>query len=257
MSDIALAFIQTSLFWEDRKANLLMFENHLQRLRDIPDVIVLPEMFSTGFSMNPGELFEDMQGETVAWLKKWSQNLGTVLTGSIIIRENNQFYNRLLWAEPHGTLMHYDKRHLFSMAGEHKVYTAGKLRLVTDLKGWRICPMICYDLRFPVWSRNTEDIDLYIYTANWPKMRIEAWNTLLCARAIENQAFVAGINRIGSDGNGYPYCGSSRVYDGAGGLLLDAKDQEGLFQVVLSRNELEKTRKKLPFLADRDKFKII
>lgn len=255
-NDLSVGLVQCALHWEDKDANLAMFDRYGNETKGKLDLLVLPEMFSTGFSMNPSRHFETMDGPTVRWMIQSANLLSCTIIGSIIISENGHYYNRLICAKKDGSLSCYDKRHLFSMAGEHRAYRAGNERLIIEEKGWSICPLICYDLRFPVWSRNDDSYDLLIYTANWPATRIEAWNALLCARAIENQSYVIGVNRIGSDGNDYEYPGSSRIYDAAGKNILDVAGKDGIFRKTLSAKKQEDIRGQLPFLKDRDSFSI-
>jgi predicted amidohydrolase len=218
------------------------------------DLIVLPEMFSTGFTMNPKDVAETMSGDTVTWLQSIAKSKNVAIVGSLVVKENNQYYNRLLFVFPSGEIEKYDKRHLFTLAGEDKVYTAGKERLIVDYLGFKICPLICYDLRFPVFSRNTENYDLLLYVANWPKPRVNAWDILLKARAVENQCFVIGVNRVGLDNNNHEYVGHSQAVDFLGNYLLDPQKNESFFIVTIDKSEMITTRKKLDFLADRDAF---
>ena len=255
MTDLRITTIQTKLEWEAPATNRKMFEAKLQPLTGLTDVVILPEMFTTGFSMNAAALAETMQGVTLDWMRGRAARLGAVLTGSLIIQENERYYNRLVWMRPDGTCDTYDKRHLFTMADEHLTYKAGKKRLITEWKGWRICPLVCYDLRFPVWARNTEGYDLLIYTANWPIMRAYAWRTLLHARAIENQAFTVGVNHVGKDGKGINYSGDTMIIEPSGAEILYHKANiEDVHTETLSWEHLQTVRKKLPFLADRDSF---
>jgi predicted amidohydrolase len=213
-------------------------------------------MFTTAFSMAPEPLAETMDGETVSWMKSVAKAKNAAITGSIIITENGNYYNRLLFVFPSGEIKSYDKRHLFTLSGENKTYTPGKERLVVDYKGWKICLLICYDLRFPVFSRNTEDYELLIYVANWPKPRINAWDILLKARAIENMSYVIGVNRIGNDENGHEYIGHSQVIDGLGNPICEPSETEGIFMAELNKQELIELRKKFSFLDDRDHFTV-
>src|SRR5690606_24430266 len=202
MQDLRITIIQTSLHWQDASANRTMFSEKLAAAAPATDLIVLPEMFTTGSSMDAAGLAEDAEGPTLQWMKEEAVRYSAVLTGSVMVKEGDNYYNRLYWVRPDGTYEHYDKRHLFRMAKEHHSYTPGKEKLLVELKGWNICPLVCYDLRFPVWSRNTgSQYDLLLYVANWPKPRANAWSTLLQARAIENLSYVVGVNRVGTDGN--------------------------------------------------------
>lgn len=247
--------VQTALIWENPAANRENLASIFQN-SDEADLIILPEMFSTGFSMSRQNLAEPMDGETVNWLKEMSKQHNAAITGSIIIAENGSYFNRLLFVLPSGELFCYDKRHLFSLAGEDKVFKKGNKKLIVDYIGWKIAPFICYDLRFPVFSRNTELYDLAIYVANWPETRINAWDTLLKARAIENMAFVAGVNRIGSDGSKLNYTGHSQLIDPLGACILDAGNLEGVYLGTLDKQILIEARS-LGFLDDRDDFTVI
>lgn len=251
-----IALIQTDLYWEDPVSNRKMFEEKIESISDDVDLIVLPEMFTTGFTMKPEKILLSESKGTLDWMKKTAQQQKKALVGSIIFQENGKFYNRLFFVSPDGTVEAYDKKHTFTLAGEDKVYEAGKEKLIFEYKGFRICPMICYDLRFPVWSRNAEDYDVLIYVANWPKKRINAWDTLLKARAIENMAYCIGVNRIGMDGVDFEYNGHSAVYDVLGQLLAYSEAEEILY-ATLDKEHIENTRKKLRFLEDRDSFNLI
>ena len=254
--DLQLALIQTSLVWQDAAANREHFARLLEQARGA-DLIVLPEMFSTGFSMDSAALAEPEDGPTSQWLRQQAQDLGAVVCGSLIIQAADGSYrNRLLWARPDGSLAHYDKRHLFRMAGEHKHYSAGEQQVVLELKGWRVRPLICYDLRFPVWSRDAGGTDLLLYTANWPAARRHHWNRLLPARAIENLCYVAAVNRVGEDGKGHAYSGDSQVLDFQGESLLAAQDVDGVFHVSLSAAELAAYRQRFPAHLDADSFSL-
>ncbi len=253
---LRITTIQTSLHWENIQANLDMFSEKLSGLAGKTDLVILPEMFTTGFSMNAEALAEEMDGKTMQWLSAKASALNAVVTGSFIAKEKGKFFNRLIWMQPDGVFEVYDKRHLFTLAGEHEVYAAGDKKLIVNWKGWKICPLICYDLRFPVWSRNTEDYDLLIYMANWPEARSHHWRQLLMARAIENQSYVAGVNRSGSDEKGLNYTGDTSVIDFSGKILYQVADVEDIFTTGLSLEKLKEFRKKLYFLADRDEFEI-
>ena len=249
-----IALLQCDLHWESVAKNLTQIEEYLDEISN-SDIILLPEMFSTGFSVKSTHLAESMDGETVCWMKSIAQKKSSVLCGSLMIKDADHVYNRLLWVEPNGRTHHYDKRHLFSLIDEDKYFTAGNKRLVIDYKGWRICPLICYDLRFPVFSRNDVHYDLCFYLANWPNKRIIAWDTLLRARAIENQAYIIGVNRVGVDGYKANYSGHSQVLDANGGLIAIAPENEiGLVQCSLSKEHLQAYRDRLPFLEDQDRF---
>ena len=256
LPDLELALIQTSLIWQDAEANRARFAELLEQARGA-DLIILPEMFTTGFSMNSAELAELEEGPTYAWMREQAARLNAVVTASVIIETaDGSHRNRLLWAQPDGEIQHYDKRHLFRMAGEHEHYTPGERQALFELKGWRVRPLICYDLRFPVWSRDAHGTDLLLYTANWPAARRKAWNRLLPARAIENLCFVAGVNRIGEDGKGYPYSGDSQVLDFLGDPLLDAGDGDGVFRCVLRAEDLATFRQRFPAYHDGDAFQL-
>jgi predicted amidohydrolase len=252
--DLHLALIQTTLAWHDPEANRSHFEKLLEQARGA-DLVILPEMFTTGFSMESEHLAEAEEGPTSVWLREQAARFDTVVTGSVIVRDASGFHrNRLLWARPDGELLHYDKRHLFRMAGEHKHYTPGERQVTFELKGWRVRPLICYDLRFPVWSRDPHDTDLLLYTANWPAARRLHWNRLLPARAIENLCYVAAVNRVGIDGKGHPYSGDSQVLDFQGEALLEAGDRDGVLRVSLKAADLAAYRERFPAYRDADTF---
>ena len=258
MSDLTVSFIQAHLRWHDAAANRAAFDQHLARLAGPTDLIVLPEMFTTGFSMAADTQAETMSGPTVAWLREKAAAHHAVVTGSIIIEEDGAYYNRLLWVRPDGTLSHYNKRHLFTLANEQHTYTPGSARLVEEWRGWRICPLVCYDLRFPVWSRNqpAAPYDLLLYVANWPAVRRMPWTTLLRARAIENVACALGVNRVGQDDLGHDYSGDSALLDARGNYLVEAHDQAGLFTHTLHQEELDDFRAKFTALNDGDAFEL-
>ncbi|NCT18702.1 MAG: amidohydrolase [Flavobacteriaceae bacterium CG_4_8_14_3_um_filter_34_10] len=252
-----IALIQAPLVWENAVANRSYFSKKILAISEDVAVFILPEMFTTGFTMNAKPLAETFQGETTSWMLQLAQKKQAAITGSIIIEENGKFYNRLLFVYPSGKITTYDKKHLFTLATENEVYTAGKTKPIIDFQGWKICPLICYDLRFPVWARNKENYDILIYVANWPEMRIAAWDTLLQARAIENMAYCVGVNRVGTDGNGYKYVGHSAVYDALGKKVSqDLNEKEGITIVCIKKSHLEETRNKLKFLEDMDTFQI-
>lgn len=249
-----IALIQSFLFWENPAANRNHFEEKISCLDEDVDLIVLPEMFTSGFTMQPKNVAETMQGETVLWLQSLAKVKKSAITGSLVIKENDNFYNRLVFVFPSGEIQFYDKKHLFTLAGEDEVYTAGNIKLIIEYKGWKICPLICYDLRFPVFSRNTEDYDLLLYVANWPQIRINAWDTLLKARAIENMSYTIGVNRVGQDDNKLEYNGHSQVINFLGDYILEPIDTKGAYIVELNKSELLLARKKFNFLNDRDSF---
>jgi omega-amidase len=251
-----IALIQTSLMWENPTQNQARFEQKINSIAQSVDLIILPEMFSTGFSMHPEPIAEAMQGETVQWMQGLASKKNCAIMGSIIIAENNKFFNRLVFVFPSGEIRTYDKRHLFSLAGENKIYTSGTERLIVEYQGFSICPLICYDLRFPVFSRNTEEYDLLVYVANWPKPRTAAWDILLKARAVENMCFAIGVNRVGFDENGYEYSGHSQAIDFMGNSILEPQQNEGVFIIRLDKDNLIEARNKFGFLNDRDLFKI-
>ncbi|WP_026714775.1 amidohydrolase [Flavobacterium daejeonense] len=252
-----VALIQSSLVWENPKANRVYFEEKINGISESVNLIVLPEMFSTGFTMNPAAIAETMRGETVLWMQALAKDKKTAVTGSLVIEDGGCFYNRMLFVYPSGEILHYDKRHLFTLAGEDQIYTAGEQKLIVDYLGWKICPMVCYDLRFPVFSRNVENYDLLLYVAGWPEKRTQAWDALLKARAIENMSYVVGVNRIGTDDNGHGYSGHTQVVDCLGDYLLEPKKSEGVFLLVLDRESMLATRKELGFLKDQDLFKML
>ena len=270
MADLKITLVQSELYWENIDKNLDMFARKIISIGDTTDLIILPEMFSTGFTMNAEACAEEMNGKTIEWLKSIAKEKNCVVTGSVIIKDkalssmkkvgDEAFYNRLIWMKPDGTFQHYDKRHLFSLANEQLTYTAGDKKIITEIKGWKICPLICYDLRFPVWSRRTkeQDYDLLLYVANWPERRIYAWKQLLVARAIENQSFVAGVNRVGNDVNDIHHTGYSCVIDYRGDHLSKTKpDEESIDTVSLNKKLLLDFRKQFAFGDDRDEFRII
>lgn len=251
------ALIQADLIWENREANKNQFEEKINVLSPEVDLIVLPEMFSTGFSMNAEPLAEPTGGISLQWMKKMAAEKEAAITGSLIVKEDGEYFNRLYFVFPDGTFEKYDKRHTFSLAKENETYSSGTERLIVTYKDWRICPLVCYDLRFPVWSRNTEDYDLLIYVANWPSVRVQAWDTLLRARAIENMCYCIGLNRVGVDGNGHPYPGHSAVFDSLGNPLNPPSvEEEFEEEVELDKSHISETRRKLRFLQDRDNFSI-
>ncbi len=258
MQDLKVVLVQSELVWENPEQNRINFFEKIDAISSTVDLIILPEMFSTGFTMNPAEVAETMEGETMLWLKNIAKQKNTAITGSLIIKQDNNYYNRLVFVFPSGEIQTYDKRHTFTLAGEDKVYIAGNKKLIIDYKGWKICPLICYDLRFPVWARNVENYDLLIYVANWPKPRINAWSTLLKARAIENMSYCIGVNRVGLDINGYEYSGNSAVYNSLGEEISTIKSNEMTTEIItLKKDNLQKNREKFRFLDDGDVFKII
>lgn len=258
-----ITIVQNNLKWEDKKANLESFEEKITSHGEKMEVVLLPEMFSTGFSMQPSIHAETMDGETVQWMKRVSASKKIILAGSLMIKDNNDYFNRLVWMLPNGEFGYYDKRHLFAYAGEDEHYSSGSKRLIASVKGWKLNLQVCYDLRFPVWARQTvprddndndPEYDVLVYVANWPEKRVHAWKTLLQARAIENQCYVAGVNRVGEDANGNHYTGDSMIVDPLGKPLIHAGDKEGVFTQELNFDELKNVREKLPFLKDADPF---
>lgn len=257
MQNLQVTLVQTNILWEKIDQNLLNFSQKLIPLQGQTDLIILPEMFSTGFSMTPDRVAEPMDGKTMQWLAHQAKETQAVVTGSFIATEHGNFYNRLVWMQPDGKYFIYDKKHLFTLAKENESYAAGTERLIVEWKGWKICPLICYDLRFPVWSRNNVGYDLLIYMASWPTPRINAWQTLLAGRAIENQAYTIGVNRVGEDENQLNYSGASSVIDYTGKTVYCAFDQEAIFTATLDLKKQQHFRTKLNFLADQDKFHFI
>jgi omega-amidase len=251
-----VALIQSNLTWENPKANRNLFEEKIIAITEKVDLIVLPEMFTTGFTMNPELVFDTMESETVLWIQSLAKAKDSAITGSLIIKENDNFYNRAVFVFPSGEIQYYDKRHLFTLAGEDKVYTSGKEKLIIEYQGWKICPLICYDLRFPVFARNVENYDLLLYVANWPKPRVNAWDILLKARAVENMCYTIGVNRTGLDPNNYEYNGHSQVVNFLGNYILEPQETDGIFIVTLDKEKLLDTRTKLGFLNDRDSFEL-
>jgi omega-amidase len=252
--NMKIALIQSSLYWENPEKNRKKFQKKIHSISESVDLIILPEMFTSGFTMQPNTVAETMQGETVIWLISLAKAKNTAIMGSLIIEENNNFYNRLLFVFPSGEIQFYDKKHLFTLAGEDKIYTAGTKKLIVEYKGWKICPLICYDLRFPVFARNVEEYDLLIYVANWPKTRINAWNALLKARAIENMSYTVGVNRIGEDDNNFQYNGHSQAVNFMGDYIIDQVETKGVFIVELNKVEQLLAREKFNFLSDQDPF---
>ncbi len=256
MQDMTLSLVQPNLEWESPAANRQKLADLLFAERELGELILLPEMFTTGFTMAAAEQAEPMHGATEEWMRDLAAGLQTTITGSIIVRDNGRYFNRLIWMPPDGQSKYYDKRHLFRMVGEQETFTAGEKRLIVKLGDWKICPLVCYDLRFPVWSRGNNDYDLLLYVSNWPSGRRSAWETLLPARAVENLCYCAGVNRVGSDGNGVDYVGDSGVWDYYGHRLLDSGDQESITHVRLDAEALSRYRKKFPAHLDADPFNL-
>ncbi len=278
MSTLTFSLIQTNLFWQNKAANLQMFQQKIDRIGVQTEIVILPEMFTTGFTMKPEPFAETMEGTTLQWMKQMAAKHKIIITGSVIIKDKiteplvssgisgeEGIFNRLIWMLPNGQCGYYNKRHLFAYAGEDEQYTAGRSRLIASVKGWKINLQICYDLRFPVWARQTPiqtsgrydpEYDVLIYVANWPQKRSHAWTTLLQARAIENQCYVIGVNRVGNDGNNIYYSGNSMVIDPLGDVLYQKTDKEDTFTIILNKDRLYEVRKSLPFLKDGDTYKL-
>lgn len=262
-ASLNITLIQSDLHWRSAEANLAAFEEKIWKIDGPTDLIILPEMFTTGFTMEPAEVAEPVNSKTYRWLSQMAQQTQAVVMGSAIIKIQGQFYNRMIISHPSGDFHHYDKVHLFTLAGEDGSFSPGEQRTVFELKGWKIMPQICYDLRFPVWSRSRSETsqlyeyDLLIYSANWPEPRVQAWDTLLKARAIENATYCAGVNRTGTDGYGKDYCGHSAVYDFLGNTALDLGEEELLATVTLSSKDLEEYREHYPFQKDADSFSLL
>jgi predicted amidohydrolase len=261
-STLNITIVQNDLVWENKQANLKSFEEKINAHNEKMEVVLLPEMFNTGFSMKPATYAETMDGESVQWMKRVATEKKVILAGSLMIKENDLYYNRLIWMLPNGELGFYDKRHLFAYAGEDAQYSGGSKRLIASVKGWKVNLMVCYDLRFPVWARQAineqgeAEYDVLVYVANWPEKRIHAWKTLLQARAIENQCYVVGVNRVGKDGNDIHYPGDSMVVDAMGNSIYAAGSAEQVKTVSLSFEALQEVRSRLPFLKDADSFSI-
>ena len=257
MEKLKVSIVQADLYWENINANLQLFEKKIESIQAATELILLPEMFTTGFTMNASSNAEAMSGQTMTWLKKQAAKKNAVIAGTFIVKEKEQFFNRLVWMFPDGSFQTYDKKHLFTLAKEDKTYSPGKERLIIHLNGWKICPLICYDLRFPVWSRNDQAYDLVIYLANWPATRSTHWKTLLRARAIENQSYTIGVNRVGTDGLDNYYSGDSTVIDFSGNILYQISHKENICTISLDKVEQSNFRQKLNFLPDQDRFKIL
>lgn len=256
MSTLKLSIVQAELAWHDAEANRRAFGDRIDALRGTTDLIVLPEMFTTGFSMHAERLAERMNGESVSWLREQAAAVDAAVCGSLIVRDDDTYLNRFVFAHPDGSLDHYDKRHLFRLAGEDEHYAPGSERIVFNFRGFRICPQVCYDLRFPVWSRSRDDYDLLLYVANWPSARHFAWQTLIRARAIENLSYVAAVNRCGQDGNDLPYDGGSAIVDYLGASLADLGAEPGVATATLSLEDLARFRTRFAFQDDADAFTI-
>ena len=258
MSTLKITTFQAYLFWENIDKNLQNLGLRLSSIREKTDLIVLPEMFNTGFSMNAEKLAEEMGGRTMAWMHQQALKFECVVTGSLIVKEDNKFYNRLIWMRPDGTYEYYDKRHLFGLGKEDETFTPGTKKLFVELNGWKICPIICYDLRFPVWLRNKDsEYDMLLVVANWPERRSLHWRTLIPARAVENQTYVVAVNRVGHDGNEVYHSGDSMCIDPNGKVVYYKPNDEDLYTFSISKDELIKARRAFPFLKDADDFKLL
>lgn len=255
MQTLNVSLIQTALHWEDVDANLDMFSKKIESIEGA-DIIVLPEMFNTGFTMNSTTMAELIGGKTTQWMKGQAAKKNAVITGSIIVEEGGKHFNRLIWMQPDGMFYTYDKRHLFRMGNEHEHYSAGNKKLIVEYKGWRICPMICYDLRFPVWIRNKNEYDLLLFVANWPTRRNHHWKQLLIARSIENQCYTLGVNRVGDDGNGIGHSGPTMAVDPLGKVLVEQYDEEAILSTQLDLKLVQEYRTKFPASMDADDFDI-
>ena len=251
-----IALFQTKLAWENPAVNRKFIEEYFLNEDESFDLFVLPEMFTSGFTMNPSAVAETMDGETMTWLKELAKKKTCAITGSLVVKENGNFYNRMVFVFPSGEVKFYNKRHLFTLAGEEKVYTKGNEKVIVNYNNWNICMQVCYDLRFPVFVRNVEKYDLLLYVANWPKPRINAWDTLLKARAIENMCYTIGVNRVGEDANQLEYPGHSKAFDFLGNTLLDCELELGVFIIELDKTSQNDARAKFNFLNDMDIFEI-
>ncbi len=258
---LTITIIQSALVWENVDANLELFTQKINSITDKTEVIVLPEMFSTGFSMQPEKLAETIDGKAINWMKKIAIEKRVIITGSLMIKENGKYFNRLVWMLPNGEFGYYNKRHLFGYANEDSYYTAGNKRLIAQVKGFKINLQVCYDLRFPIWARQASssepEYDILLYVANWPERRNHAWKTLLTARAIENQCYVVGVNRVGNDGHNIYHSGDSMVLNAMGETLYNKADDEDIFTITLEKEPLDEIRNTLPFLTDADGFRIV
>ena len=261
MQDLRITLVQSILEWHEVEENLAHFASLFDAVDSETDVIVLPEMFTTGFTMESSKVAEQMHGRTHTWMQEMALKKNAVICGSAIIEEQGNYYNRFLWVEPDGQTSYYDKRHLFRMADENRFYAGGTELISINYKGWKLRPLICYDLRFPVWARNSVkddafDYDVLLYVANWPQVRISVWTTLLQARALENYAYCLGVNRVGEDEKGIIYNGQSMVFDPKGNQLGNLESVEGTQTVTLKYDELTAYRKRFPVFLDADSFDI-
>jgi len=256
MEKIRISLVQADLKWEDKKANLERFDHTLSEISSCTDVIVLPEMFTTGFTMKPQGLAEPVMGNTMQWMKEKAAQKNAVIAGSLIIDEKGNYFNRLIWMKPDGSFNYYNKRHLFTLSGEQEHYTRGTERKVFEWKGWRFFAQICYDMRFPVFNRYRGDYDCLLFVANWPVIRIDAWEPLAISRAIENQAWLVAVNRVGYDKNGIYHNGCSMAVNPFGKVVAETRDIETVMQVELDPEIMLKARNKLPFIHDKDDFEL-
>ena len=255
--ELKVSIIQSKLVWENPEENRQLFSKKIATISEDTKLIILPEMFTTGFTMNASTLAETENGKTLNWMQTEAKKKDCAITGSVIISENNNYYNRLFFVFPNGDYKTYDKRHTFTLAGEDKTYTAGNKQVLIEYLGWKIYPLICYDLRFPVWARNTQNYDLLLYVANWPERRITAWDALLKVRAIENMSYCIGVNRVGKDANGHKYSGHSAVYNVLGEQISNPNFEEDFIETItLQKSHIETYRKRLQFLNDQDKFSL-
>lgn len=251
-----VAIFQTKLAWENPETNRIFIEEYVTNETQSFDLLVLPEMFTSGFTMNPRKVAEKMNGQTIQWLQSLAKRKKTAITGSLVIEENGNYFNRMVFVFPSGEVEYYDKRHLFTLAGEHQNYQAGNEKKIIHYLNYKLCLQICYDLRFPVFARNAEDYDVLLYVANWPKPRISAWDALLKARAIENMCYTVGVNRIGFDANELEYTGHSQIIDFYGNTMINCESEQGIFIYELDKEAMMTTRQKLNFLKDRDTFEL-
>ncbi|MBS2100536.1 amidohydrolase [Carboxylicivirga linearis] len=257
MNNLKVALVQQDIFWEDEEKNISHLDKLLTHIKSKADLVVLPEMFHSGFTMHPHKVAQSMSGKVIQWMKKKAEELDACLMGSVVYTDGVDYFNRLFVFFADGNYQYYDKRHLFSMGNETKHYKRGENRLIFDYKGWKICPLVCYDLRFPVWSRNQDEYDLLVYVANWPKVRIEVWSTLLRARAIENQSYVVGVNRVGQDISAY-YSGDSVALDAKGKAICELNNEEETVKIVeLNKVHQDAFRKKFPVWKDSDDFHLV
>lgn len=257
MNKMKISLIQSDLTWEDRNVNIISFEKKILD-SDKSDIFVLPEMFTTGFTNNVYNCYETWNGEVISWMKELSGKINSAICGSMIFKEFDKFYNRFIFVEPSGKIIHYDKRHLFGIGGETDIFSKGDNKVIVEYKTFRILLLTCYDLRFPVWSRNADNYDIVIYVANWPESRRYAWDILLKARAIENQCYVAGVNRVGVDGKNLKYNGGTYIIDPLGEIINSAKDNKNeVISAIVDKNRINEIRTAFPFLKDKDSFEII